>query len=1852
MKKKILCLLLSLIMVLGAIIPSVAMARPVEVEKLSTNGLEIKDDSELRTYIVEIYDEQNRTRNSVSTYADRRNDQQTVSEFKAAKSIGQETSVIENRINDQNNVLADIFGKEAVLRNFDQMSYSHMADRSSLQRYETRSASARPMAISSQKPIITNVGQLKDMPRYKAILNGFALDMTYSQAKEVAKLDGVKAVTLARDYEMPSMITSREMVKSSIANSRGYNGEGRVVAILDTGADVTHPDLRLSDPSKAKYNEASIKEVIANNQLWGTYRTEKIPYAYNYANRSQEILDDANHGQHIAGTIAGNSLKKDGTRGIVPEAQLLVMRVFALNVPTTNSAIYAEAVDDAVILGADSINMSLGSFAGSVDENDLIMDHVAENANNAGSIVAIAAGNDGYQFGNQGSQPGDYQDYGTVGNPSTMERSIAVASYNNDKFSFYELKYDGKGFFSKGTPEENPVDFSKGFKYGEEYEYVDCGFGFGTNDEKDQGNDFDGIELKGKIALVQRGESSFSEKIKNAQDAGAVAVIVGNKPQSDLDETFGMLVDPNLVPAFAVSRRTYEMLKNAKDKKISIDDKKISDSPTAGYMSDSSSWGPTPNLGIKPEITAPGNNIYSTDNDGGYTLMSGTSMATPHVTGGISAVRGAVEKANLGLEGKDLSAFVKNVLMTTARPINIKGTTDKYYPVRSQGAGLMDLDAATNTNFVTVTDPTSKEAKIEYRQISENKLDINLNLVNYSDKAVDYDVYYVLFTDLPDENGNLNLNTNRYMPRNIEAKTRLGEISLEANDSGSFNKTVTWDDNFYVKDYTNGYFVDGFVFFEPKANAEGAKDFVNLSVPLLAYKGEWDKIDVLEPYIHELLKYDKKPFWHPEAKEEIYKLADYKINATTLISKSGDDISQTAGDYILGRATNGEFTDNLAFSPGNPDNNQDFVQFKGVFLRNWADFNIRIEDEEGNLVKRISNTYRTSGRKASDTIDGSNNIAETNEVWSWDGKDASGNLVPEGTYKFITSVRMADKTDATLQERSVDLKLDNTAPVINSVDLIEKVVKEATEETKEEKQTTVEVTATDDFAGLKAIYYVDSLGSAELVEKDGKYTYTLISDKDIDNGKIIAIDWAGNRTEQLVKEASGKGKVTIEWKAEDGSQQPTNKVNVYRIVKDEDGKESLIAVSDLSKLQNGKYKVAFDTLPADYEYKIDPEVFEITDENSEQTVTISYKKVDTKDFGELKIDLVYPGDYDGRVDLFAVDKDGKEYPISNRLAGFGTYYTAKVPAGEYKIIAKDQNGNPVELMGRRKLTVESQGITRAEYQVFYNEGAYELKTLIFTDDEELFNKIVDSIRQKELVDENGEPVLDDDGEPIIDYLINAKDWFNITNTKTGTSVYEENIDYLEGYSWDNSYVGFYGEYEPGIYAIQFYINLPAGEFEVSFKDDNRLYNLLPSSIVDESFSGEWNELGVYKKSTAKGSLTVKEELLAGVKDQPINSVYTLYNSYGELVKATSDMYWADLPVGTYTLEVESKIPELTPERPVYKISITDEELDVKEVVRYKNIDEDPIDRKASVSIGAYGTYPDYLEDLEVVLTSKKDGKVYKEKVQLSTNKTSGKEKQILVPMGVYDVEFTNIPEGTEIEALFLSTFDWDDRSDLLNKDGNKFELLVNQSNVGIEISLRMVYFTPEKPVEPEKPVDPKPDEPSEPEKPVEPYYPPYSPILDWIWSGPSIIEPSKPAVTHKTASYEVRLTIGSKDYEVIIGDVVTKGKMDVEPYIKEGRTMLPIRYVAEALGFDVEWDNPNRTVILTDKEYKIEIPVDTNKIIVNGKTYESDVKPEIVNDRTMLPIANIARALGLVDGEDIIWNNESKEVIIKRQVKF
>lgn len=134
----------------------------------------------------------------------------------------------------------------------------------------------------------------------------------------------------------------------------------------------------------------------------------------------------------------------------------------------------------------------------------------------------------------------------------------------------------------------------------------------------------------------------------------------------------------------------------------------------------------------------------------------------------------------------------------------------------------------------------------------------------------------------------------------------------------------------------------------------------------------------------------------------------------------------------------------------------------------------------------------------------------------------------------------------------------------------------------------------------------------------------------------------------------------------------------------------------------------------------------------------------------------------------------------------------------------------------------------------------------------------------------------------------------------------------------------------------------------------------------------------------------------------------------------------------------------------------------------------------------------------------------------------------------------------------------------------------------------------------------------------------------------------------KQKESKVLITIGSEILDKVDNGVRTLKAMDTKPYIKGGRTMLPLRYISEALGYRVAWLSETRTAVIMDIGLRVEIPVDSNFIIVNGVKYTSDVKPELRKNRIMLPIANIARALGLKDGKDIIWDEVNRQVTLIR----
>lgn len=135
-------------------------------------------------------------------------------------------------------------------------------------------------------------------------------------------------------------------------------------------------------------------------------------------------------------------------------------------------------------------------------------------------------------------------------------------------------------------------------------------------------------------------------------------------------------------------------------------------------------------------------------------------------------------------------------------------------------------------------------------------------------------------------------------------------------------------------------------------------------------------------------------------------------------------------------------------------------------------------------------------------------------------------------------------------------------------------------------------------------------------------------------------------------------------------------------------------------------------------------------------------------------------------------------------------------------------------------------------------------------------------------------------------------------------------------------------------------------------------------------------------------------------------------------------------------------------------------------------------------------------------------------------------------------------------------------------------------------------------------------------------------------------------------NYKNTFTIDSKNYVQILNGERTDKKMDIAPYIKNGRTMLPLRFVGESLGYDVSYERLKHHAVLTNKETTIQVDLNSNVYTVDGREFKFNVKPELVNDRTMLPITEIALALDLThgnigEGRNIEWDAANRQVIIQ-----
>jgi minor extracellular serine protease Vpr len=413
------------------------------------------------------------------------------------------------------------------------------------------------------------------------------------------------------------------------ALNANITGKGIKVAVIDTGVNYSEPALG-----------------------GGIGPTYKVVGGYDFVDNDNNPMDIDGHGTAVAAIIAG---RDSNFTGIAPNASILAYKAIT-ETKETSTADILQAIDRAVLDGADVINLSLGSA-----ESDATLGSAINHAVDAGVVVVAAAGNSG-PIGDSIDYPSALNDVISVGDSSNIGSPLLKA-----EFTVPEI---GRSF--EAIPMNNTISTKKPLTA--KLVYV----GLGGKD------DVANLNLNDSIAVAKRGVYYFSDKAKNVQEKGAIALIVFN----NITQNFvGILKDPVSIPVASISGTNGEYILNALSKKGLTGNFTIDSNPYQVVWF--SSIGPASQFYVKPNLIAPGYDVETVDYHGGYQNISGTSFAAPQVAGAVALIK---------QERPNLSPYqVMSLLMDNALPLT---TGVEKYPVDVQGAGLMQVYNAIASDFI------------------------------------------------------------------------------------------------------------------------------------------------------------------------------------------------------------------------------------------------------------------------------------------------------------------------------------------------------------------------------------------------------------------------------------------------------------------------------------------------------------------------------------------------------------------------------------------------------------------------------------------------------------------------------------------------------------------------------------------------------------------------------------------------------------------------------------------------------------------------------------------------------------------------------------------------------------------------------------------------------------------------------------------------------------------------------------------------------------------------------------------------------------------------------------------------
>ena len=882
--------------------------------------------------------------------------------------------------------------------------------------------------------------QVQVQREYDNALVGFALRAPAGSLDVIRASSGVRAAFLEREGHVsdvaamdaeggtrasqaegqdPANLSAQLMMRTDQVTQKG---EGKVIAVIDTGVDMTHPAFTGAMPDNVALSEDQVQALVPHLGAGksGQYMSEKFPFAYDYADDDVDAAPREGgsgfHGTHVAGIAAGNADKIVGT---APDAQIIVGKVTRSEDDALLDSALLAALDDMVVLRPDVINLSLGWTAGMDNEADSVYDTVYKKLQEEGITVNAAAGNAfSTGYGNNSGKGLPYAsdpDTSVMDEPATYPSVVAVGSVENAliRNAFTAAGMDIGYQRSRGMNGEKVAYFSD-LPAGT-YEYVDAGFA-SEEDVAALKEKFPN-GLSGKIALVSRGKMTYQKKVENLYDLHPAGVLVYN------NVSVGSLIIMNLttqdVPAAFISQADGQAMLAASDHHLTIAEGQVLPQSTTYEASEFSSWGVSPDLRLKPEIAAPGGNVFSAIPNGAYEQTSGTSMATPQMAGISAIVLQRVQSDPLfaSMSARDKADVVQNLIMGTARPLtDAAQTSGALYSPRKQGAGLVDALAATTSSvYPTVAgaaEPSRPKADLGDGTTGWH---FDVTLHNLGAAPATYELSSQALSEIVD-GGFFTEHSSDWRGRGVEvtysgaasASAEGATVTVPALGEATVGVDVMPGSEFasYVADNTpNGTFLDGFVRFASKTDGQP-----DLAVPYLGFYGDWGKAPIFDALA-------STGGAHTRASEIVNGSTGDSLGYNPLIKVADRTGKPNPQRYVISRSA----------ASGAPT----VLEPRTGTLRSVHALTSTYTNEAGETVFSVTNHRNWKSIYLTSTEE--NTWVEAyHDSTAFDANAEKFARMPDGAYK-LTLFAHNDGPSRTEQSVSYDFRLDTAAPVISEL---------------------------------------------------------------------------------------------------------------------------------------------------------------------------------------------------------------------------------------------------------------------------------------------------------------------------------------------------------------------------------------------------------------------------------------------------------------------------------------------------------------------------------------------------------------------------------------------------------------------------------------------------------------------------------------------------------------------------------------------------------------------------------------------------------------------------------------------------